>query len=89
MLRNLRFCVLAGLATAWLPAFAVGQSGTWVTSTAGSYNWSDAANWQNGVVADGAGNAANFTTAGPDRARGRQPRFAADAGQPGLRQPDQ
>ena len=43
---------------------AAAQDGTWITSAAGAYNWSDAANWQSGVVADGAGHTANFTTAG-------------------------
>ena len=52
--------VLPGL----FPAIALAQSGTWITSTSGTYNWSQAGNWLNGVVADGADNTANFTTAG-------------------------
>jgi autotransporter-associated beta strand protein len=52
--------IVAGL----LPAAASAQSGTWITSAAGTYNWSIAGDWQSGVVADGANNTANFTTAG-------------------------
>jgi autotransporter-associated beta strand protein len=64
MVRDSRLFVLTSLAATWLSAAAVGQSGTWINSTSGTYNWSDATDWQGGVVADGAGNTANFTTPG-------------------------
>jgi autotransporter-associated beta strand protein len=56
--------VLILWAAGLLPAAANAQSGTWITSTAGTYNWSQASNWQNGIVADGANNTADFATAG-------------------------
>jgi len=46
-----------------LPAPVAAQSGTWTQATAGTYNWSSTGNWQGGTVADGANNAATFTTA--------------------------
>jgi autotransporter-associated beta strand protein len=46
------------------PASAIAQSGSWTTSATGTYNWSQAGNWQGGIVADGAGNTADFATAG-------------------------
>jgi fibronectin-binding autotransporter adhesin len=52
---------LFGLILAAGPAAA--QSGTWSQATAGTYNWSNPANWAGGVVADGVGNTASFTTA--------------------------
>jgi len=38
---------------------ALGASGTWMNPAGGS--WTNPANWNAGIVADGAGNAANFT----------------------------
>jgi hypothetical protein len=38
---------------------APGASGTWMNPAGGS--WTNPANWNAGIVADGAGNAANFT----------------------------
>src|SRR5437868_544812 len=62
--RQTSVAAFALAAAAWLPGVAIAQSGTWITNTAGTYNWSAAANWQNGIVADGANNTANYTTAG-------------------------
>ena len=44
-------------ATTTAPA-ATTATGTWASNVSG--NWSTAANWQSGIVADGAGNTANF-----------------------------
>ena len=52
------------VAASLLPTVAVAQSGIWVTNTAGTYNWSQAGNWLNDVIADGADNVADFNTAG-------------------------
>lgn len=54
-LRLLTCCLMAGSAA---PAIAQ-QSGAWSLAS-GSGNWSDTANWNGGLVADGAGAAANF-----------------------------
>jgi fibronectin-binding autotransporter adhesin len=65
--RNARVASLA-VATAMLSAMgwqerASAQSGTWsAAGTAGS--WSNSSNWSGGVVANGSGNAATFTTSG-------------------------
>jgi autotransporter-associated beta strand protein len=43
---------------------ALAQSGTWTPTTAGPFDWTDAAteNWSGGTVASGADNTANFTS---------------------------
>ena len=68
MIRSFRPCRAAVPATfilvALFPITAPAQSGTWSMNVAGTYNWSQAANWQSGIVADGANNTASFTTAG-------------------------
>jgi autotransporter-associated beta strand protein len=60
----MRLTVLIVLAAVLVPAIAGAQSGSWITSTTGTYHWGDAGNWQSGTVADGANNTATFATAG-------------------------
>jgi autotransporter-associated beta strand protein len=64
MSRHHRRFVLILLTAGLAPAIATAQSGTWITNTAGTYNWSLTGDWQNGTVADGANNTATFATAG-------------------------
>jgi autotransporter-associated beta strand protein len=52
---------VSALLIAALPGQA--QTGTWSQATGGTYTWSNTANWTGGVIADGANNTANFTTA--------------------------
>src|SRR5262245_58304319 len=67
-MRQLRrpLAILPALATLLLlpagPA-AAQQDGSWSQAATGTYNYSDVANWLNGLVANGAGATANFTTA--------------------------
>jgi autotransporter-associated beta strand protein len=61
--RNCLAAVLSLAVACLAPACAVAQNGSWITNATGTYNWSDAGNWQNGFVADGAGNTADFATA--------------------------
>lgn len=49
------------MVTAFQAATGLAQSGTW-TSTGSGLNWSAPENWAGGIVADGAGNAADFGT---------------------------
>src|ERR1700674_5522692 len=52
-----------GLLAVWLYAGAVSApaaTGTWTNPSGGS--WTNSANWSGGLVADGAGNTANFST---------------------------
>jgi hypothetical protein len=56
--------VFITLSALLLPTAVFAQSGTWITTATGTYNGSDASNWQNGVVADGANNTASVTAAG-------------------------
>jgi autotransporter-associated beta strand protein len=53
--------LLAAAATAWLglPDLALAQNGTWNVDADGL--WSDSGNWLNGIIADGAGNTADFS----------------------------
>jgi fibronectin-binding autotransporter adhesin len=54
--------VLAVLLTAWCSSQALAQTTfTWTNPNTGGL-WSDATNWQGGLVADGADNLANFNT---------------------------
>src|SRR5262245_25990406 len=39
-------------------------NGTWITTSAGTFNWDDAANWTSNVIADGAGFTATIGAAG-------------------------
>jgi fibronectin-binding autotransporter adhesin len=58
--RSLHSSVIIIALTTALTGAAAAQSGTWTSLTSGG-NWSDAANWAGGVVADGAGNTANLS----------------------------
>lgn len=40
---------------------ALAATGSWIGDSPGTQNWSNAANWSGGVVADGAGSTANIT----------------------------
>jgi autotransporter-associated beta strand protein len=64
MSRHRRRFVLVLLVAGLAPAAATPQSGSWNANTAGTYNWSLAGDWLNGIVADGADNTATFATAG-------------------------
>jgi hypothetical protein len=63
MPRPLSAFAAALAALALLPGAAPAQSGTWTQAAAGTHNWSTPANWAGGAVANGAGSAADFTTA--------------------------
>lgn len=60
---SLRVC-LAAIALLTIAQTGIAQTGTWSQNIGGTYNWSVTQNWVGGVVADGANNAANFTTTG-------------------------
>jgi len=54
---------MPGLLAVWLCAGAVSApaaTGTWTNPSGGS--WTNSANWSGGIIADGAGNTANFST---------------------------
>ena len=57
---SLATALAAMLAT---PAAHAASSGTWTQTTAGTYNWSDTAQWSGGTVADGATFTASFNPA--------------------------
>jgi autotransporter-associated beta strand protein len=59
-----RLAILALLIAGLFPAVAPAQTGSWSQAAGGTYNWSQASNWQAGIVADGANNTATFATTG-------------------------
>src|SRR5262245_53264120 len=56
-----RFAIVTCL-VAFAPVFALGASGTWTQSTAGTYSWENTSNWSSATVADGATFTADFST---------------------------
>jgi autotransporter-associated beta strand protein len=52
--------ILAVAAVGLIPAVAAAQNGNWITTTGGTYNWGDPANWSGGAVADGTDGTARF-----------------------------
>ena len=52
--------LLAGLVCCGCPLAAIAASGTWSNLNGGS--WTNAGNWNAGIIADGSGNTANFAT---------------------------
>jgi autotransporter-associated beta strand protein len=53
-------CSIVGLFTTKVPQLSLSASGTWSADASG--DWSDATNWSGGIIADGSGNAADFST---------------------------
>ena len=65
MNRAFRTIATALISALFLMAHAAqAQNGTWTNLVSGdaSGSWTTTANWNNGVIADGAGNTANFST---------------------------
>ena len=60
------FAVL--IATAWAVPSAQATDGTWTMNVATDSIWNTTTNWLNGIVADGAGSTADFTTINLDQA---------------------
>jgi autotransporter-associated beta strand protein len=60
MTRHNLVATVAAAAAALFPAATLAQDGSWSQLNAGYYNWGDAANWNNGSVADGFNSTATF-----------------------------